>query len=205
MEQLLIETARSGDLSLVLKYDQRVWGWGSYRKAAIHAFSIASGNGHFEVALWLHAIFGLTSTDARASENSALRLSCANGRLEFAQWLHATFELTPADARTSNNFALSQACANGHLEVARWLHHTFGLTADDARANGHFALHWACAFGRLQVAKWLCTTYDLKWPSELQRWSRSAHSGWYWLPHTLVLGAILPHDMLNDVLQALCS
>src|SRR5437899_1252560 len=44
-------------------------------------------------AQWLTASFKLTTEDARAYDNYALRGACAYGHLAVAQWLVAAFEL----------------------------------------------------------------------------------------------------------------
>ena len=48
-----------------------------------------------EVALWLHATFGLTTENVHAKTvNNAWQTARARGHLHVAQWLHNTFELT---------------------------------------------------------------------------------------------------------------
>jgi ankyrin repeat protein len=98
---------------------------------------------------------GLTTDDARANSNCALKWVCRNGHLEVAQWLTERFWLTVDDARANNNDALRWACENEHLGVAQWLTERFWLTVDDARTNNNSALRWACFHGHLEVVRWL--------------------------------------------------
>jgi hypothetical protein len=104
---------------------------------------------------------GLTSDDARAYNNEALRVACKHGHLEVAQWLTDRFQLTADDARAYNNEALRVACKHGYLEVAQWLTDWFQLTTADARADDNGALRWSCGNGHLEVAQWLTDRFQL--------------------------------------------
>ena len=124
-------------------------------------FQGAARYGRLEMCQWLHATYDLTSADARADDNCALRYAAEYGHLSVCRWLHATFHLTAADARTSDNYALRWAAARGHLAVCQWLHTTYGLTSTDARARNNDALCVAAGKGLVAPCQWLHATYGL--------------------------------------------
>jgi hypothetical protein len=109
-------------------------------KVVLDAFAESCRYGHLAVTRWLVETFHLTTDDARAHDNFALRRSCENGHLEVARWLVETFHLTADDARADNNYALRWSCGNGHLDVARWLVDRFYATPTD-RSKAFIRLH----------------------------------------------------------------
>jgi len=77
--------------------------------------------------------FGLTSDDARAEDNWALRFAAYNGHVDALKCLADLFGLTAADARAMDNEALRMAVHYGRVDAVEYLVDRVGLTAEDAR------------------------------------------------------------------------
>eukprot|EP00039_Didymoeca_costata_P026065 m.14837 g.14837 ORF g.14837 m.14837 type:complete len:415 (+) comp5222_c0_seq1:251-1495(+) len=135
-------------------------------------------HGHLPLGQWLVSSLKLTSADARADANFALRWSCRNGHLHVAQWLVEKFELDGDDARSKDNFALLWACKNGFLHVAQWLVSSFNMTSADVIAADICSLRWSYQSGNLPVLKWLTSTFDLASADYFDA-MRSAGASWW--------------------------
>lgn len=122
------------------------------------AIEWTSLKGHVEVLRYLREEMGLTTDDARANTNFALRLASPRGHVKVLKYLFDGFRLTTEDARADNNFALRLAARNGHSAIVKCLVTKFGLTAKDARTNYNYALRKACKHGHHEVVKSMLKT-----------------------------------------------
>jgi hypothetical protein len=151
----------------------------------------AAENGHAHVLAHLKDAWHLTTNDARAGNNEALRLIGISGDLKCLVFLREQWHLTLDDARAQKNLLLRRAAAYGHMEVLRclrewvdpvkpgdpepianWLHRvTHGaqqscpiqdrLTLEDVRSKNNFALKWAACSDRLEVLKFFREWRDI--------------------------------------------
>lgn len=83
----------------------------------VEQFQQACVSGDLAIAMKLGET--MTPEDARADDNSVLRMACLFGHLAIAQWLTNHFNLTVEDARAEDNGALCGACVHGHFDVAQ--------------------------------------------------------------------------------------
>lgn len=118
--------------------------------------------------------FELTSSDARADDNLALRSCAYCGHVAVLRCLKADFGLTALDARTMRNLPLKLAASNGQVEALRCLKNEFGLTGADARSENNAALQLAACNGHVKVLQCLKNDFGLSSADTL------ANSNWAW-------------------------
>ena len=89
----------------------------------------AASNNHDSFVAHLHGC-GLTTKDARARSNEALRVAVQMGFVRVMECLHRVYGLTTQDARgrKKKNIPLREALKRGHLAVVRCLVDTYGIT-----------------------------------------------------------------------------
>ena len=100
----------------------------SGRDTMLQIFKWCCGDGHLEVAKWIHQTFQISGREALVDYNYAFKVSCENGHLEVAQWLHQTFQITREEGLVYNNFAFRWSCQEGYLRVARFV---YTITRED--------------------------------------------------------------------------
>lgn len=148
---------------------------------ASRALVNAVENGHVHVLAHLKDVWHLTTSDARAGNNEALRLVGIYGHVQTLVFLREQWHLTLDDARAHNNSLLRRSADRGHVEVLRylrewvdpvkkgdpepitnWLHRIAcgqagpsedRLTLEDVRVKGNRALKWAARFGHMDVVQ----------------------------------------------------
>lgn len=130
-----------------------------------YLFGDAATNGHLAMCQWLTQQFGLTPSDARDSDNWALRGAALLGHLDVCRWLTEQFHLGPQDVgEHCDDSALTYAAEEGHLEVCRWLVDRFQLTAQSVlseRWSGNSTWNRAAKRGQTHVCRWLAERFNL--------------------------------------------
>lgn len=118
LDELLENAAKYGDLQLVqylcVSKNRDLCG----SDVLVDALNEASAEGHIDILRFLKSQYGLTTEDARANENCALKRAATNGHLGVVQFLHTDFGLSAEDVLDEYGSLTSALYwASKHLEI----------------------------------------------------------------------------------------
>jgi len=148
----------------------------------LHAFLVASQNGHTEV---VRLLLANPDVDPAAKVNYAIRMASINGHTEVVRLLLADPRVDPAAV---DNYAIRNASDKGHTEVIKLL--LANPDVDPADDGNNYAIRFASMKGHTEVVRLLLERTDVDPAADDNRAIRNA-SKW---GHTDVVRLLLERE-----------